>query len=83
MLKVGDKLLCKKKDRHCHCGKYYYISKINDSGLYTIVMSTIKNYIVVEKDCYSLKKESTYYILDYFYTPQEIRKMKLERLKQC
>ena len=36
-----------------------------------------------DRDWFSLNKESGYYIWDYFYTAQEVRKMKLERLKQC
>ena len=79
MLKVGDKLLCKKtmfdyrffKYYNMVEGKYYEISKIFD------------NIIYFSADSYSLHKNSFYYIWNFFYKPQEMRKMKLERLKQC
>ena len=69
MLKVGDKLLCKKTVI------YFTILRMDEF--------IIDIWINDDNDLFSLNKNSEYYIWDYFYTPQEVRKMKLERLKQC
>ena len=71
MLKVGDKLLCKKlvpllKEKY----KYYIITNINSEMIHFLA------------DYYLNKNKTVWYLWKYFYTPQELRKMKLERLKQ-
>ena len=77
-MRAGDRLLCKKTTSYnIMPNKYknnvYIITKITDDDMS----------IYFNKDWFSLNKESGYYIWDYFYTAQEVRKMKLERLKQC
>ena len=79
MLKVGDKLLCK-KDRLLSQyklnklkGEYYSITGID---VYFVYFDGIG-------DWYNLNSNSVCYIGNYFYTPQELRKMKLKQLKQC
>ena len=80
MLKVGGKLLCKLlcKSQNLYlefdAGKYYTISKISYDS------------ILIDDWWFSLTKiDVAYwsYIWDYFYTPQEVRKLKLKQLKQC
>ena len=86
MLKIGDKLLCKKSDKLLckkddisynnfknHKGEYYIITKIYDNV-------TFISFISVGNLDYFNKKNSSYYIWDYFYKPQELRKLKLEKL---
>ena len=75
MLKVGDELLCKKMilDITINLKKNEY---------YTII-DIINNLVYVNYDWYNSNPESFWYIWDYFYTTKEVRKMKLERLKQC
>ena len=76
-MKAGDKLLCK-KEKHVYknfvIDKYYTITDIYDECAY------------FDYDWYSfsldktLDKTSFNYVWDYFYTPQEVRKMKLKKL---
>ena len=76
MLKVGDKLLC--KITNFFVDKYYTIKIINKFD--NSVIFRIKN----ENDdffTFSLNKNDNYYIWKYFYTPNEVRKMKLKKLK--
>ena len=82
MLKVGDELLCK---------KVFDFFKISTDFLvnnyYTIkIIDKTDNSILIEKIWFSLNKTSknSLYrvcIWDHFYTPQELRKLKLEKLK--
>ena len=73
MLKVGDKLLCKKTYNHFNCyniveGEYYEISYII-------------NYIYFDNNYFfSLDPNHYWYIWNWFYKPQEIRKLKLKQL---
>ena len=74
-LNVGDKLLCK-KEKHVYknfvIDKYYTITDIYDECAY------------FDYDWYSLNKHSYWsYIWYYFYTPQEMRKLKLKQLNRC
>ena len=76
MLKIGDKLLCKKT------GKLYNIKKISYiiKDEYYIQMGDL-----ISKWRFVLNKDNKItfhdlYIWDYFYTPQELRKLKLEKL---
>ena len=91
MLKVGDRLLCKATDFSSQHNKlisvYYTITDIVDNRIYfdddycnLVGDVALKTY---RRDRYSLNKNDDFYIWEYFYTPQEVRRMKLERLKQC
>ena len=72
MLKVGDKLLCKKSSE---CYKKY------EGKCYTISKIDINYNLIQIDDWFSLYYDDIfYYIWYYFYTPQELRKMKLEKL---
>lgn len=88
-MKVGDKLLCKKSEimnpwnsievpdikSEITKDKYYTISKIGE-----------KHIMILTDICHNAFSTSIYssvspwYLYDYFYTPQEIRKIKLEKL---
>ena len=70
MLKVGDKLLCKKTSYNIKKGKYYSITNIN-------VYVYINNIVHFDGIEYSLDQND---IWKFFYTPQEVRKMKLKQL---
>ena len=105
MLKVGDKLLCKKnnnnrkynnyklcdkllckKSSECYKkyeGKCYTISKIDIKNEYYTITDIQKFYVYVCYDWYKLSQNDKWYIWDYFYKPQEVRKLKLKQLKQC
>ena len=73
MLRVGDRLLCKKTTNYDADNKYYIITRI----LGDIVYFNNDYYH------YNYNDKFGYYIWDHFYTPQEVRKMKLERLNKC
>ena len=71
-IKVGDKLLCKKSYKYnSHIkGKYYTITKIKDNV-----------YVDLDyDDWFSLYPNNIWYIWNFFYTPQEVRKLKLKKL---
>ena len=70
MLKVGDKLLCKKSSQ------YYYKRK----GEYYTVTDINKNRIYFDHDWFSLYPNNIWYIWNFFYTSQEVRKLKLKKL---
>ena len=70
MLKVGDRLLCKKKR--------------------IINYPDYKNFVIDDEcayfdyDWYSLNPNDDYwYLWEYFYTPKELRKLKLKQLNRC
>ena len=77
MLKIGDKLLCKKT------GKLYNIKKISYIIKDEYYFDWINNFIHLNLNDYyfSLDQNNYYYIWKYFYTPQEIRKLKLKKIK--
>ena len=79
MFKVGDKLLCKKIVKHIHIKetKYYTITKISYDSVLIDDWWFNKNYNFYSFGSY-IKK--SYYVWDYFYTPQELRKLKLKQL---
>ena len=64
--KIGDELLCKKNGflYNVKKGEYYIITDIDDNMTYINI--TFKYY--------------KYNIWNWFYSPQELRKMKLEKL---
>ena len=74
MLKVGDKLLCKINMTGVILRKneYYNIVK----GKYYVISCKI-----AEK--YKLNPNSYWYLWNHFYTPKEIRKMKLKQLNDA
>ena len=75
-LKVGDKLLCKKDDID------FYESPKNYKDEYYTIVEIDDTFCAVGNLGYFKNKYSDWYIWKYFYTPQEMRKLKLERLKQ-
>ena len=75
-LKVGDKLLCKNViSIKLKIGKYYTILKIDNN-----------NNIIHFDNYYFYTNPRAYeyynYIWEYFYTPQEVRKLKLKQLNE-
>ena len=69
MLKIGDKLYCKKSiNSLLFEKKYYKITELNNSIVY------------VNNWGFSIDKNYGWYLWNYFYTPQEIRKMKLIKI---
>ena len=87
MIKIGDKLLCKKD--------FNAYGHIKNKGEYYIITNIHKNRAYFNDDWYSLKKldwyiwehfdtpqkvRNNWYIWKWFYTPKEIRKMKLKQL---
>ena len=69
-MRVGDRLLCK-KSRFLNIIKNEYYTITNISNVY--IYFSYDWYILYPNDWY-------YYVWDYFYTPQEMRKMKLKQL---
>ena len=87
MLKAGDKLVCKRKIdtfQKFLIDQCYSIRSLNavkhDERYVSIYLNNFNidehmtGYIVFNYD-----KFSNFYICDYFYTPQEIRKLKLKK----
>ena len=76
MLKVGDKLLCKKKRRDFISENYYYkIVKISENNVY--VLDTNSGLSV---GFHAGDYDNDYYNLsDYFYTKKEILNKKLKK----
>lgn len=79
-LNIGDKLLCKKNlnINYSSIGKYYNVAFMIDYYNDTVIL--------IKGKWYSLKKNTkrgSYYIWDYFYKTNEVRKLKLKQLKQC
>ena len=74
MLKVGDKLLCKNGSQKLNIkiNEYFTISGIKQVRIIWLIWTNDDN-------LFSLNK-GAYYLWDYFYTPQEVRKMKLKQL---
>ena len=79
-LKIGDKLLCKKtiyyrqeKDIDLIENEFYTIAEINSYAIKNILWFSIKH----------TTTSYLYYVWDYFYTPQEERKLKLKQLNKC
>ena len=72
-LKVGDKLLCKKDDSSLNSfvykGEYYIVNEVN----YWILINNLDYFTDINE---------TYYIWNFFYTPQELRKLKLKQLNE-
>ena len=73
MLKVGDKLLCKKSHYLVKKNKYYEISHI---------FVNILHWIYFNDNYFNLNPNSILYIWKYFYKPQEVRKLKLKQLNE-
>jgi len=85
-LKVGDKLLCKTNlcsllVNYFNKDKYYIVWDIKNFKDYSQNWTWTWYYIIDERDCpYSFSKMDDD-LYDIFYTKSEIRKMKLEKLK--
>ena len=84
-LKVGDKLLCKKNIKisnvFFYAGEYYTINYIFKYIFYNYNYREKEGfdiYIKCGSKRYCFNRE--HHIYDYFYTTQEIRKMKLKQL---
>ena len=87
--KIGDKVLCKKsfddhnnryiKKKQFIKGNYYHVCGIALEGVY---LSQYTPKEAKNKDLYGMwfYFDITYLFKKYFYTPQEIRKIKLEEL---
>ena len=80
MLKVGDKLLCKKNFLDVFKNNYYIISSIS------ITIVSFKFYSQEGKLMYSrgfsIKKSiHQTYLWDCFYKPNELRKLKLKQIQ--
>lgn len=77
MIKIGDKLLCK---RNCNYLNTYYF----DIDKYYLISGIVKEnnitYWIIEDFVFSSRKKENFYLLDYFYTKQEVRGLKLEKL---
>ena len=61
----------------------YYVKKMYNNkfkGEYYIVIMIKDSFIYFDNDFYNYKVGDDEYIWKYFYTPQEVRKMKLEKL---
>jgi len=73
-MKVGDKLYCKKGYDRLFADKYYIITDINMNAIYVdgVLFWCNKN----------IEGEGIMYFGDYFYTNQEYRKMKLDKLNR-
>ena len=80
MLKVGDKLLCKKNSSEDWfiAGKCYPIVKIETYPDYSSRIWV--SYNNTNSDWFNSNKNDNWCIWDQFYTPQEVRKMKLKQL---
>ena len=76
-MKIGDKLLCKKSligtNHHLSKGEWY---KIND-----IQISNTIFYIIKGHTCQLKFGGTSWKLEDHFYTIQEARKLKLEKIK--
>ena len=86
MLKVGDRLLCKKEKCIIHDIDQKFVI-----GKYYTIVGKSKFYYVRILDCFGfggwysivyINKRSKY-IWDYFYTLREVRKLKLKQLNKC
>ena len=81
-LKAGDRLLCKKTDAFNLKYKFikdkYYI--VNNSYINNALHEHAAHLIYGENN--KLYLFTNHYLWNYFYTPQEVRKMKLKQLKK-
>lgn len=73
-LKVGDSLLCKKTTN------FDPIFTIKYNNEYYIVTEIFDDMVYFGNDFYYNDFGKKYYIWNYFYTSQEVRKMKLKQL---
>ena len=76
-------LLCKKIliNSPITPGKYYTVDKMNES-IYRIFYDMCVSDTQGNNWYFSDRPNSFVYIWDYFYTPQETRKMKLQKLNE-
>jgi len=83
-MKVGDKLMCKKDYCTDIYNKKYYFDKGNFYEICYIVDKFSYKILCIETDdndvTFSCRKTDRLYVWNYFYKPEEIRKLKLESL---
>ena len=82
-MKVGDRLKCKRKSHGLVLDKEYSIIGIVDNTTIQVKLDNdLKNNILTRTAFFDITKmrQRDAYIWDYFFTPQEIRKFKLEKL---
>ncbi|MCK9446679.1 hypothetical protein M0Q50_07435 [bacterium] len=82
MIKTGDKLLCKKslidyKERFVEFNEYIHINEYDNEVIH-VRTKTRGFYLKTVKK--SLKNDHLDYVWDYFYTQEEVRKLKLETI---
>jgi len=78
MLNTNRKYLCKKSSICCVKGSYY---KVHSSSLYLVLMIDINDNYDEIFSIYDDRYRFNYNKFDeHFYTEQELRKLKLERL---
>ena len=80
MLKIGDKLLCKKKLGDINIGDYYSIQYFTDIEFYKICIGIINSN---SGNLFSYGIGQWNYIWIYFYTPKQLRKLKLKQVKNA
>lgn len=77
-MKIGDYLLCKTSLSYTlHQGAYYKILNIEEKSneqIFTI------QYSVINEISFSLNNRHYYYLWKFFYTPKEMRNLKLQQL---
>ena len=76
--KIGDKLLCKKDNRYLNCGDYYNIVKITE--FIYVGNKSIGDYDRIDDWFEGLDYDNYKYIYNWFYTKDEIRKIKLDKI---
>ncbi len=75
-MKVGDKLICKSNINFFIKGGEYTIDKISSNDINLLIKLNHNNYwFNAERNSYS------YFVWDYFYTKTELRKLKLDKIK--
>lgn len=80
-MKVGDKLYCynSESDTSINVGKTYIIFELqNDAVEFSISITDDEGY----EDWFSIDKWSSWYYGNYFYTLNELRKNKLEKINK-
>lgn len=82
-MKVGDKIYCKKtliydsQELYFYKDKIYYIEEIDKKNIY---LNTENNILL--RFCIKLQNGDKYKLYNFFYTKQEYRKLKLEKINK-
>ena len=88
-MKAGDKVICKQNfnlnGRRYHCEKKYEVFVTSDNDVFIITDDFHEDGNLIKGMWFYCKKEDSnldfYYYYKYFYTKQELRNMKLKKLK--